>query len=224
MDQRPSIKGTLLSGWVEELRRLRERGAISPEEIESRLQPEDRELFEREPLAFHWYDVEIFRRLAALARDRAGGGRDEYIRERGFSFGEQLIEAGVYQQIDYLDRAEMFEATSEQERIEAGRRDLRLLVTLSSSLISFSRWQVVPDPEHELRFRIEVSDAGEFCDELAWYVEGVIDAMATRQGLKGLWRWVRLSEDVVIFRMTRDPLHDLGSAATERSYPAKPLV
>ena len=88
-------------------------------------------------------------------------------------------------------------------RFEAYGRDLKLLVTLSQSLLNFSTWTVVPDPDHGDRYRIEVRDAADFPDVLGWSTEGLIDAMAEVHGMSGLWRWKRISPDFVVLRMVR---------------------
>jgi hypothetical protein len=94
-------------------------------------------------------------------------------------------------------------AEDSESRFAAYGRDLRLFVTLSGSLLNFARWSVARDPDHDDRYRIEVRDAAAFPDVLGWGCEGVIDAMATFQGLAGLWRWERVEPDFIVFRMLR---------------------
>ncbi len=76
-------------------------------------------------------------------------------------------------------------------------------VRIGRAALTFSTWSVAQDPDHDDRYRIEVRDAAAFPDLLGWGSEGLIDAMATAQGLAGLWHYERLAPDFVVFRMTR---------------------
>jgi hypothetical protein len=150
-----------------------------------------------------WYGIQSYRRLTELLRDVEGEGRNDYVRERGHARGEKLIDGGLYQQMEYLGRSRVRRAMDPKARFEAYGRDLRLLVTLSQSLLNFSTWTVVPDPDLGDRYRIEVRDAADFPDVLGWSSEGLIDAMAAVHGMSGLWRWERVAPDFVVFRMLR---------------------
>jgi hypothetical protein len=201
--RKPCIKGTAIVDLVEDTRKLFSDGKISQREIEARLTAEDLALLEEPVLESRWYGIDCYRRLTELLRDVEGEGRDEYVRERGRARGQKLIEAGLYQQMEYLGRSRVKRAMDEKARFEAYGRDLRLLVTLSQSLINFSTWTVVPDPNHGDRYRIEVRDAPDFPDVLGWASEGLIDSMAAAHGLSGLWRWERVAPDFVVFLMLR---------------------
>jgi hypothetical protein len=203
MGHTPSIKGTVMVELVEDAVKLLDAGELSRHELEARLRPEDLAVLSEPVLPSKWYDIELYRRLSELMRDVAGGGRNEYVRERGFARGQRLIKAGLYQQMEYVGRSEVARAEESQARFKAYGRDLRLFVTLSGSLLNFASWSVVVDPDHEGRYRIEVRDVADFPDVLGWGCEGVIDAMASFHGLAGLWRWERLAPDLIIFRMVR---------------------
>ena len=203
MAQKPCIKGTAITSLVEDMRKLLSDGKISQRDIESRLTAEDLALLEETVTTSSWYDIHSYRRLTELLRDIEGEGRDEYVRERGRARGQKLIEGGLYQQMEYLGRSRVRRAMDPKARFEAYGKDLKLLVTLSQSLLNFSTWTVVPDPDHGDRYRIEVRDAADFPDVLGWASEGVIDAMAEVHGLSGLWRWERIAPDFVVYRMLR---------------------
>jgi len=201
--QKPCIKGTAIADLVEDTRKLLNDGKISQREIEARLTAEDLALLEEPVVESRWYDIHSYRRLTELLRDVEGDGRDEYARGRGRARGEKLIEGGLYQQMEYLGRSRLKSSMDAKARFEAYGKDLRLLVTLSQSLLNFSTWKVVPDPDHGDRYRIELRDAEDFPDVLGWASEGLIDAMAAVQGKSGLWRWERVARDFVVFRMLR---------------------
>lgn len=203
MAQKPCIKGTAIGDLVEDTRKLLSDGKLSRGEIEARLTAEDLALLEESLVTSQWYSIHCYRRLTELLRDVEGEGRNEYIRKRGRARGRKLIEAGLYQQMEYLGRSRVKQTMDPKARFEAYGRDLKLLVTLSQSLLNFSTWKVVPDPDHGDRYRIEVRDAADFPDVLGWSSEGLIDAMAAEHGLSGLWRWERIAPDFVVFRMLR---------------------
>jgi hypothetical protein len=203
MAQKPSIKGTVVAELVEDTLKLLDKGEVSRNDLEARLRPEDLALLDQPVVASKWYDIELYRRLSELLRDLDGGGSDEYIRERGFTRGKKLMEAGLYQQMEYVGRSQVTRESEPQARFEAYGRDLRLFVTLSGSLLNFGRWSVERDPDHDDRWRLAVQDAAAFPDVLGLACEGLVDAMATTHGLAGLWRWERLGPDFVVFRMVR---------------------
>jgi hypothetical protein len=203
MAQKPSIKGTAVAELVEDTLKLLDRGEVSRSGLEARLRPEDLAVLDEPVVVARWYDIELYRRLSELLRDLDGGGSDQYVRERGFARGKTLMEAGLYQQMEYVGRSQVTLESEPRARFEAYGRDLRLFVTLSGSLLNFGRWSVERDPDHEDRYRIEVRDAAAFPDVLGRACEGFIDAMATTHGFAGLWRWERLGPDFVVFRMVR---------------------
>jgi len=105
--------------------------------------------------------------------------------------------------MEYLSRTQVAMATNAKERFLAYGRDLRLLTTLSVSLLNFSRWDVRPDPDWSDRYRIEISEATDYPEVLAWQTDGLINRMATQHGEASLWSWERVRPDLIVFRMTR---------------------
>jgi hypothetical protein len=203
MAEKPSVKGSVVAETIENARKLLEAGSLSPGDLEARLSPEDLALFEEPTNVSKWYDLKFYRRLAELLHDVEGGPPDEYFRKKGFDRGQKLIEAGLYQQMEYVRRPKVAGEVDPKARFEAYGRDLRLFVTLSGAILNFSRWSVVLDPDHDDRYRIEVRDAAALPDFLGWGSEGLINAMASRHGLHQIWRYERIAPDFVIFRMLR---------------------
>jgi hypothetical protein len=97
----------------------------------------------------------------------------------------------------------MQEHEDRRARFEAYGHDMRLLVTLSGSSLSFSRWTVAPDPEHDDRHQIVVDDAAAYPDALALATEGLIDSLTSSHGMANLWRFERASRERIVFCMTR---------------------
>ena len=201
MAAKPSVKGSLLAETVENARKLLEEGSLSRSELEARLRPGDLALFDEPTNVSRWYDLEFYQRLAELLHDLEGGPRDEYFRKKGFARGRRLMEAGLYQQMEYAERSRLARERDPKARFEAYGRDLKLFVTLSGAILNFSRWSVVRDPDHADRYRIEVRDAVAFPDFMGLGSEGLINAMASRHGLHDIWRYERIAPDFVVFRM-----------------------
>lgn len=111
-----------------------------------------------------------------------GGGRNKYLFQRGLKKGKNLIEAGLYQQMEYASRTQLQREVRPGARFKAYGRDLRLFVTLSRSLLNFTEWSVIVDPDHDDRYVILVEDAAAYPDALIWATEGLIESMALNHG------------------------------------------
>jgi len=199
----PSIKGSVFAGLVEHVRKLVTGGKLSADELSRWLEPPDVDLLEQEIGLSEWYDIAIYVRMSELLRDVEGRGSNEYLREMGRLTARRLLEAGLYQQLEYLQRTALAKATEARARFEAFGRDLRLLTTLSGSILNFSRWASKPDPKEARRYVIEVSEAREFPEVLCWRSDGLINEMARQHGEPDLWRWERPRADLILFRMVR---------------------
>ena len=203
MSTLPSIKGSVFAGHFEVLSKLVECGEISREALEDHLPPKDLALFDTPILVTAWYDIRSYTRILELLRDVAGEGSNDYLVERGAASAERLLYSGLYAQFEYLKRTQMQAASTARDRYLAFGRDLRLLATFSGSILNFSRWKSKPDPEEAGRYVIEVSEARHMPDVLCWRSDGLINEMATQHGEPDLWRWERVKDDLVVFRMVR---------------------
>lgn len=204
MQTTPSIKGSVFSAVVEDVAKLLDRRELTREEASRWLAMSDFDVLEANILVGSWYDIRMYDRLNLLGRDVAGHGRNEYLREKGSETGRRLGEAGLYSQLEYVHRTQLARASDQAERFAAFGRDLRRLTTLSASILNFSRWEARPDPDHPMRYCIEVSDAADFPDTLAWRSDGLVNHMATQHGTPDLWTWTRPRQDLIVFRMTRE--------------------
>jgi len=201
MSDIPSIKGSVVLGQVELLSRLVVSGEISRGELESRLPPEDLALLDEPIRVSAWYDVRSYARVLELLRDIAGGESNDYLIDRGAATAERLLYSGIYQQFEYLKRTQMEKTFDARERYLAFGRDLRLIVTLSSSILNFARQRVTPDPDHSDRWLLETSEAAAYPEVLCWTSQGFFNRMAQEHGCPELWRWERPREDLIHFRM-----------------------
>jgi len=200
----PSIKGRVLAAVVEDIEKLRSSGALRDEELGRWLRPDDVEFLRRPLQPAEWYDVAMHERLCLLLRDVEGGGRSAYLKARGARAAERLLDAGLYAQFEFLNRMNSVKLTDPAQRAQAWGRDLKLLTTLSSSILSFSRWEVERDPDFPSRHRIEIREAAAFHDVLGWITEGFINRMAALHAGPDLFAFERVARERVRYRMRRD--------------------
>ena len=204
MPEVPSMKGSLISELSADVRKLIAGGKVPKAEVERRLTPEDLAILNSEIVVSRWYDVQFYARCSRLVRDILGRGSNEYLSKRGADRGKALIDAGLYQQLDYANRAKVQQGMTPEERFKNFGRDLKLLVTLSRSLLNFTQWSTIVDPAHSDRYLIVVDDAGAYPDELAWATEGLIDSISAIHGMGNrMWRHHRIGKDRIEFQMTR---------------------
>ena len=204
---KPCIKGSSISSLVEDISKLRDGGRVSPELLEQRLTAEDRVLLDRPVNLAGWYDVHSYRRLAELLCE-VEGRREDLLRERGAAAAKRLAAAGIYQQMESVTRLKDVQQLDVDCRFQAYGRTLRLVATLSGSILNFGTWVVKPDPDHPNdRYCIEIQGGDAMPDVLAVTTEGFVNAMAElgtsgATGRKDTWRLER-GDGMLRFRMTR---------------------
>ena len=204
MPQLPSIKGSVFVGVVDDVKKLLESRRASRKDAARWLEPGDLALLDETIVISSWYDIRAYTRMSELLREVEGEGSNEYLRDRGRETARRLLDAGLYSQLEYLHRTEVSNAITGPERVSAFGRDLRLLSTLSASILNFSRWTARPDPEQAARYRIEVTEAKDFPEVLAWRSDGFVNEMANQHGDPDMWTWQRVAADRIVFRMVRD--------------------
>ncbi len=203
MASAPSIKGSIFGRAIEDLRKLVDAGEIDRAELERRLEPRDLPVLDEEIWPGSWYDVQTYGRLLDLLKEVEGRGRNEYLSERGKQSAEVLLEKGLYQQLDYLNRTQVASAREPEERFLAFGRDLKLLVSLHHAIMNFGRQEVRPDPDHADRYMIELHEADCCPESLCWTTTGFMNRMSREHGKGDLWTWERIRPDLVVFRMRR---------------------
>jgi hypothetical protein len=199
----PSIKGSVFAGVVEDVAKALQGEGLSRSEASRWLEPGDLELLEQPIAVAGWYDIRSYDRMNALLLDLVGDGSHEFLREQGRNTARRLLEAGLYGQLEYLHRAQVSRHTEQRARFEAFGRDLRLLTSLSASILNFSRWSSRPDPQNEYRCLIDVTDCAAMPESLCWRSDGFINGMASVHGSADLWSWTRPAPDHVVFHMVR---------------------
>ncbi len=209
MSSKPCIKGSSISSLVEDLAKLRDAGSISEVLLEQHLTADDRALLDRGANLAGWYDVHSYRRLAELLCE-VEGRRDDLLRERGAAAARRLAAAGIYQQMESVTRLKDVQQLDADARFQAYGRTLRLVATLSGSILNFGTWVVKPDPDHpDDRYCIEIQGGDAMPDVLAITTEGFVNAMAElgtsgATGRSDTWKLER-RQGMLLFRMTRSP-------------------
>jgi hypothetical protein len=202
----PSIKGVIVHGLIEEIRGHLENGAIQADELEARLEKEDLELFEEKLNLAGWYPIRAYTRIADLALELAGGSRREACIRSGERDARRMIDAGLYQQLDSLKRlSEAASKSTSEQRFQAMGRLLRLTMSLSKGIYSFSDWKVAVDPDHPRRYRVEVTGAEDLPEVIVVGTVGFLNecSRAARPEEPVEWSVEQPRPDVVIYRMDR---------------------
>jgi hypothetical protein len=197
----PSIKGSVVNGHAEALAKYLAANPVDRETLARRFPDGELELLSRPISTGGWYELSMYQRLLEFMRDYPGQGSNEYLLEAGTRSAEALIRAGFYQQMEYLRRTQVSSRESAAERFEAFGRDLRLLATLTASIMNFATARVELDAEHADRWMIVYECTAPFPEVLCWTTQGFCNRMAEEHGAPELWRWERRRADLVLLRM-----------------------
>jgi len=214
----PSIKGSAITGTVEDVRKLVQTGAISETELERRLTKEALALVRQPILSSQWYEIQAVASLVELLWEVEGHGDAAYMRRRGEEIAERLLKAGLYAQLEFVKRKKLDQHSDPKTRFEAFGRDLRLIATLSGSMLNFGRWTSRPDPEHKGRYLIEIHEAAALPVPTALATEGFMNRISKEIDEAHCWRMERPRLDLVVYTMDRplsiatppDPSADAG--------------
>jgi hypothetical protein len=204
MTTRSSIKGSIVASHAEVLNKYLAESRPSDSVLARYFKPGDLEILAKHIDKTDWYDIQFYQRMMEFLRDYPGGGDNQYLVQAGRRSAENLINAGVHLQFEYLRRTQHQEVTDPRERFLAFGRDLRLLTTIARSILNFSTSAVREDPEFANRWIIEHSDARDYPEILCWTTQGFTNRMAEEHSAPDLWRWERLHLDRIEFRMNRD--------------------
>jgi hypothetical protein len=199
----PSIKGSIVASHAEVLQKYLAKAQMPASVLAKRFEPGDLELLAGRIEPTRWYDIRLYARLLEFLRDYPGEGSNQYLIDAGRRSAENLIRAGIHQQLEYLRRTQHKERIDAEERFAAFGRDLRLLSSISGSILNFSEVTVVQDPDHRMRWML-LRAGRDFPDVLCWTTQGFSNRMAEEHGSPDLWRWERPAPDVVRYRMNHE--------------------
>lgn len=195
----PSIKGSIIDRLVEDVGALRERSSEMESVVEARLDAEALELLDTKVNPVSWYPLTTYDQLSRLLLDVEGHGDVGYLRERGAAIGRRVMEAGLYQQLEFLGR------TERSRDLDSYLRDLKLIVTLQGALVSTGSWTAEPDPDHSGRVMLLARDLEGYPETLCHSTAGFMSGVSRLANARGIeWRWERPSESEVRYRMDCD--------------------
>ena len=194
----PSIKGIAITQLIEDVRGFRDRSLEGRHDVEACVNAAGLALLDEKIEPATWYPIEAYQSLTRFLWEREGHGSVEYLRRRGAASAERVLDAGIYQQIEFL--RERY-GTSDRANLA---RDLKLVVTLQGAFFNFTTWQAASDPDHADRLQIEIRDAEHFPEEICHATAGFVTQIAAQVRASGLqWYPERPRPDLVILRMDR---------------------
>ncbi len=187
-----SVKGSLVLGVAVAVRRLRDRGRITPDALEVRLSGPALALIDQKIEIARWYPIGVFCELLELDWEVSGHRDPMYLERQGAVSADRLFDSRMYQQLDYAER------TGRVESRTGLARQAKLITTITGSLYDFLDFQVSLNSRS---LDIVYGNARSFVDALIPTTVGFMNQINLRQGSKRRWTGKRLSPDQVRFRM-----------------------
>jgi hypothetical protein len=160
----PSIRGIALQKTLEDTARLLADGRISRERLEASVKPEDLRLLDETLVPTLWYPIAAYGAYNQLLWEVEGGGREEYLVERGRASARRIFETGTYAQ------------TVETARKWGGDQVARVLISFSSTFYNFMHWEFQGDV-YDSACAIDVRDAADFPDSGRFTAQGFIEQL-----------------------------------------------
>lgn len=160
----PSIRGMAFQKTLEDVARLLDEGSISRERLEASVKPEDLRLLDESLVPTLWYPIEAYGAYNELLWEIEGGGREEYLVERGRASARRIFESGTYAD------------TVETARKWGGEQVTRVLIGFSSTFYNFMQWEFQGDIDAP-ECAIEVRDAADFPEPGRFTAQGFIEQL-----------------------------------------------
>ena len=188
----PSVKGSLFVTGVAAVRRYRDAGLLSEDQIAARLGPVALETLDQKIDIARWYPIDAFCEMVDLDWEIAAERDPAYMCRLGEVAARRFFERGIYQQLDYAKRT---------ERVGSRRslvRQAKLIATVANSLYSFLEIEVrVTSDVLEIVYR----NATPLHEALRYTTEGFMNEVNRWQGSSRRWTSERVAPDRVRFRM-----------------------
>jgi len=188
----PSVRGSLFVSGVVAIRRHRESGVVSQEQLAARLGRVALELLDEKIDVGRWYPIAPFCEMIDMDWDLVGGREPDYMREMGRKTASRFFETGIYQQLDYARRSPRSASR------DALLRRAKLVMTVADALYSFIETAVEVERE---RLTIVYGNAEPFSEALRHTTEGFMNEVNRRQGASRSWTSERVTPDRVCFRL-----------------------
>jgi hypothetical protein len=190
-----SVKGTLVLGAAVTVRRLRDRGHISPDQLAARLGATALRLIDEKIDIGRWYPLDAFCEILDTDWEVAGHRDPEYMREEGRRTADRLFESGIYQQLQFAERSGRAQAADNLIR------QTKLITTISGSFFNFLTTDVRLNPEQRDSLEILYRNATGFSEALRYTTEGFMNQINKRQGSEKRWSSSRVRPDLVVFTL-----------------------
>jgi hypothetical protein len=188
----PSVKGSLYVAGVVAVRRHRDSGRLSEDQIAARLGAVALEMLDQKIEISRWYPVEAFCEMVDVDWEVSGGRDPDYIRGMGEAAARRFFEGGIYPQLDYAKRSGRVDA-----RPSLLRR-AKLIVTVTNSLYNFIQTDVrIASSVLEVVY----GNAALFSEALRYTTEGFMNEVNRWQGSARRWTSERVARDRVSFQM-----------------------
>ena len=183
MAAEPSVKGAWITRLVEDVKKLLARNEPDRAKLEAQLSSETLALLEGEVEIGRWYPVAQYTELTELLWREEGDRSIVYLHQRGEDAMRRLMEAGLYQQLDYLKRhapgnrdnlpQEDLPRTTQRLR-EDILRVVRLVGTVSGSMRNIGRDSIEWDPDHPDRLLWHHREAADMPEVARLVGEGLV--------------------------------------------------
>jgi len=192
----PSVKGSLFVTGVVAVRRYRDSGRLSEDQIAARLGPVALEALDQKIEISRWYPVGAFCEMVDVDWEVAAERDPDYMRDMGAAVARRFFEGRLYQQLDYAKRS---------GRVDDRRSLLRrskLIVTVTNSLYNFLETDVrIASGVLEIVY----GNAKLFSEALRYNTEGFMNEVNRWQGSARRWTSERVAADRVSFRLLLPP-------------------
>jgi hypothetical protein len=190
----PQVKGSLVLGAVVTLRRHRDAGRLSADQLAARLGAEASALLDQKIDVGRWYPAQAFLDLLEMDWDVFGRREPDHMRAQGARAADRLFDSGIYQQLRYAENADRVQSTAQLTR------QAKLITTITGSLYSFLRFDVRMAADGET-LEIEYGNATSFSEALRYSTEGFMNQINVRQGSQHRWTSARTAPDTIVFTL-----------------------
>jgi hypothetical protein len=191
----PSVKGSLVLGAVVTVRRHREQGRISADQLSARLSGPSLELIDQKIDFGRWYPMKSFTELLDLDWEVGSSRNPDYMRTQGEQAADRLFNSKIYQQLSFAERSERVATADELKRRS------KLITTINGTLYNFLRFEVRIGAARGDALEILYSNAAAFSEALRYSTEGFLNRVNKRQGSNHRWLSQRTTHDTILFTL-----------------------
>lgn len=161
------IKGAAFESAVADILRLVDERRLTRGELEARLTIEDLGVLDVKVQPAQWYPLDTYGRLTEMLLRTEGGGRIEYLLERGRNAARRLEASGVYSQISATEKT-------------WGARVGDIMASLGPAMFRNTEWvcRINMNGEEMRGFEVALSVSEDFPDICRHAIQGFIGHLA----------------------------------------------